>query len=98
MVAYMNREAWEKTKQTGKAWYWSRSRNQLWLKGETSGHYLFLQGIYLDCDGDALLIKVKQTKGACHKGYESCFFRKMMSEGKLKIIEEKIFNPAEVYQ
>ena len=98
MLGWMNKEAIEKTISTNKVHFWSRSRKKLWLKGESSGHYQFLEGIYIDCDGDALLIKVKQIKGACHKGYKSCFFRKMILEGKLKIIERKIFNPSEVYQ
>ncbi len=97
MVGYMNEEAIRKTLETGKMHYWSRSRKKLWLKGETSGHYQFVNEIYLDCDGDAVLFKVKQKGGACHKGYYSCFFRKYR-EGKFEIVEKKIFNPEQVYK
>ncbi|HFB83974.1 MAG TPA: phosphoribosyl-AMP cyclohydrolase, partial [Thermodesulfatator sp.] len=76
MLAYMNQEAWEKTLETGKVHYYSRSRQKLWLKGETSGHVQLVKEIRLDCDADTLLIKVEQIGGAaCHKGYRSCFFR-----------------------
>jgi phosphoribosyl-AMP cyclohydrolase len=76
MVAYMNRVAWEKTLETGKAHYWSTSRNALWLKGETSGNVQDVTEIRVDCDADAVLLKVHQRGGAaCHLGYTSCFFR-----------------------
>jgi len=98
MLAYMNREAWEKTVETGNAWYWSRSRNQLWMKGETSGHYQVVKEILLDCDGDSLLLKVEQQGGgACHTGYRSCFHR-MVRHGKLKVVGQKVFDPREVYE
>ena len=98
MLAYMNREAWEKTNETGKAWYWSRSRNQLWLKGETSGHYQVVKEIFIDCDSDALLLKVEQRGGgACHMGYRSCFHR-MVCHGKVKVVSQKVFDPKEVYE
>jgi phosphoribosyl-AMP cyclohydrolase len=98
MLAYMNREAWEKTKETGKAWYWSRSRNQLWLKGETSGHYQVVREIFIDCDGDTLLLKVEQLGGgACHTGYRSCFYR-TVHRGKVKVVGQKVFDPREVYE
>ncbi len=77
MVAYMNKEAYEKTLETKKAHYFSRSRNQLWLKGETSGHYQDVKEIYLDCDSDTLLLKVIQTGVACHTGRVSCFYNKI---------------------
>jgi phosphoribosyl-AMP cyclohydrolase len=98
MLAYMNREAWEKTKETGKAWYWSRSRNQLWLKGGTSGHYQVVKEIFIDCDGDTILLKVQQRgAGACHTGYRSCFHRKV-HHGKVRIVGRKAFDPGEVYE
>ena len=77
MVAYMNKDALMKTINTGKAHYWSTSRNKLWLKGESSGHTQEVQEILTDCDEDAVLLKVKQNGGACHEGYYSCFFRKI---------------------
>lgn len=98
MLGWMNREAIESTISTNKVHFWSRSREKLWLKGETSGHYQLLRGIYLDCDGDALLVKVKQIKAACHQGYRSCFFRKITPQGELEIAGERIFNPEEVYK
>ncbi|MFQ6079320.1 MAG: phosphoribosyl-AMP cyclohydrolase [Thermodesulfobacteriota bacterium] len=97
MLAYMNREAWEKTKGTGRACYWSRSRNQLWMKGEISGHYQVVREILIDCDGDALLLKVEQHGGgACHTGYRSCFHRSV-HHGKVKVVGQKVFDPEEVY-
>src|SRR3989338_3570015 len=76
MLAYMNKEAFEKTIQTGKTHFWSRSRKKMWLKGEESGHFQHVKGIFFDCDTDTLLVKVVQESGACHEGYRSCFFRK----------------------
>jgi phosphoribosyl-AMP cyclohydrolase len=73
MLAYMNAQSLELTLTTGKATYWSRSRNELWVKGATSGHYQDVQAISLDCDGDAILIQVIQTGAACHTGVRSCF-------------------------
>src|SRR5205823_9904680 len=75
MMAWMNQRAIEKTIETGLMHYWSRSRNQLWLKGETSGHTQTLHGWFKDCDADTLLFQVEQTGGACHTGYTSCFFQ-----------------------
>lgn len=98
MLGYMNREAWEETLKTGRVTYWSRSRKKLWLKGETSGHVQVVKEIYLDCDGDALLIRVDQVGGAaCHTGYQSCFHHRH-EDGEWKIHGEKIFDPEEVYQ
>ncbi len=97
MVAYMNKEAIEKTLKTGKMHYYSRSRKKLWLKGEESGNFQFVKEIYIDCDGDTLLFKVEQKGGACHEGYYSCFFRKF-ENGEFKIFREKIFEPKEVYK
>jgi phosphoribosyl-AMP cyclohydrolase len=97
MVAYMNKEAIEKTLKTGKMHYYSRNRKKLWLKGEESGNFQFVKDIYIDCDGDALLFKVEQKGGACHQGYYSCFFRKF-ENGEFKIFRKKIFEPKEVYK
>jgi phosphoribosyl-ATP pyrophosphohydrolase/phosphoribosyl-AMP cyclohydrolase len=83
MLAYMNREALEKTLQTGRTWFWSRSRQQLWEKGKTSGHYQVIKSITADCDYDALLIKVEQLgPGACHEGYRSCFHNPVEFDGE----------------
>ena len=98
MVAYMNKEALTKTIETGKAHYWSTSREKLWLKGESSGHTQKVSEILTDCDKDAVLLKVKQNGGACHEGYYSCFFRKIAENGeKLEIIKEKVFEPENIY-
>ena len=98
MLAYMNHEAWLKTVETGKATYWSRSRNELWIKGETSGHFQIVKEILVDCDSDTLLLKVQQIGGAaCHTGYKSCFYRKVV-EGKTEIVGEIVFKPEDVYK
>ncbi len=97
MLAYMNKEAWEKTLSTGKVHYFSRSRQKIWLKGESSGNVQLVKEIYIDCDEDTLLIKVEQLGGAaCHKGYKSCFYRRF-KDGKFEIVGEKIFDPEVVY-
>jgi len=98
MMAWMDREALKKTITSGKAYFWSRSRKKLWLKGESSGHYQLVREMWIDCDEDTLLIKVEQIKAACHKGYKSCFFRKINKEGKLELIGEKVFEPGKVYK
>ena len=98
MLAYMNRDAWLKTLQTGKATYWSRSRNELWIKGETSGNTQYVEEILVDCDSDTVLLKVRQAGGAaCHTGYRSCFFRRVVN-GKTEVIGERIFKPEDVYK
>jgi len=98
MLAYMNQEAWEKTLETGKAHYWSRSRQKLWLKGETSGHVQVVKDAYLDCDLDTILLKVEQIgDAACHTGHRSCFFNKVEGE-ELKETGELVFDPKEVYK
>jgi phosphoribosyl-AMP cyclohydrolase len=98
MVAYMNKEAFMKTINTGKAHYWSTSRNKLWLKGESSGHTQEVQEVLTDCDEDAVLLKVKQNGGACHEGYYSCFFKKIQeNSGNLELVKEKVFEPENVY-
>ena len=98
MVAYMNREALAETVRTGRVCYFSRSRNKLWRKGEESGNVQELRGLYVDCDADALLVKVHQIGGAaCHDGYRSCFFRQVAGE-ELQVIAERVFDPQEVYR
>ena len=99
MLAYMNQAAYEETLQTRRVCYYSRSRQSLWRKGETSGHVQKLKHIYYDCDADAVLVKVEQIGGAaCHEGYESCFFREIdPSSGDESIIAEKVFDPETVY-
>jgi phosphoribosyl-AMP cyclohydrolase len=83
MVAYMNREAWQATLESGHATYWSTSRNELWEKGATSGHIQHVREILLDCDADAVVLKVDQVGGvACHEGYRSCFFRRVDDGGQ----------------
>jgi len=98
MLAYMNEQSIEETLKTAKATYYSRSRNTLWKKGETSGHVQHVKEIRVDCDNDTILLKVEQSGGAaCHKGYESCFFSKV-ENNELKIVESKIFDPKKVYR
>lgn len=98
MLAYMNEQAFNETMKSGKATYYSRSRNVLWKKGEISGHVQNVKEIRVDCDNDTILLKVDQVGGAaCHKGYKSCFFSKV-EDNDLKIVESKIFDPKEVYK
>lgn len=98
MLAWMNREAFEETLRTGRAVYFSRSRNKLWRKGEESGHVQEVVGVYIDCDADTVLIKVRQLGGAaCHEGYKSCFFRKL-DNGELTVVSERVFDPKSVYK
>ena len=90
MVAYMNRESWNHTLATGKATYWSTSRRELWVKGETSGHLQHVREIRVDCDADAILLKVEQVGGvACHEGYVSCFFRRVGNDGSFQVVAER---------
>ncbi|MCX7805737.1 MAG: phosphoribosyl-AMP cyclohydrolase [Planctomycetota bacterium] len=96
MFAYANREAVEKTIQTGKMHFYSRSRRKLWLKGETSGNFQHVVEIRHDCDADALLVKVRQKGGACHLGFRSCFSF-LLRDGKVVEDGEKMFDPGEVY-
>ncbi|WP_417911129.1 phosphoribosyl-AMP cyclohydrolase [Candidatus Electronema sp. PJ] len=97
MLAYINEESWQKTIETGKAHYWSRSRNKLWLKGESSGHVQLVKEILVDCDEDTVIFKVEQLGGAaCHTGHKSCFYRRVCGE-ELEIISEPVFDPAKVY-
>ena len=97
MTAYMNRAAWEQTLAEGVAVYFSRSRNRLWKKGEQSGHVQTVREAFVDCDGDAILLKVDQAGGAaCHEGFQSCFFRRYEA-GQWKVVGEQVFDPQTVY-
>lgn len=97
MLAFMNREAWEETLKTGKATYYSRTRDTLWVKGLTSGHIQLVKEIRVDCDNDTVLLKVDQVGGAaCHTGYASCFYQKV-DDGGLVTVGEPVFDPKEVY-
>jgi phosphoribosyl-AMP cyclohydrolase len=98
MVAYMNEASFKHTLDTGKATYWSRSRNELWVKGESSGNVQEVVEVLVDCDHDTVLLKVRQGGGAaCHVGYRSCFYRTVRN-GKLEINSERVFDPDEVYK
>ncbi len=97
MLAYINNEAWEKTLVTGRAHYWSRSRKKIWLKGESSGNVQQIKDILVDCDEDCVIYRVEQIGGAaCHKGFPSCFFRKVNKDG-LETVEKQVFDPKDVY-
>ena len=99
MLAYMNEESWLLTLETGEVHYWSRSRKEIWHKGETSGNIQIVKEVFVDCDYDTILIKIEQIgKAACHLGYESCFHNKIDSNGEKSIVGKKIFNPNEVYK
>jgi phosphoribosyl-AMP cyclohydrolase len=98
MMAWMNQLAIEKTVETGMMHYWSRSRQKLWLKGETSGHTQRVIRWYVDCDADTLLFEVDQEGGACHTGYASCFFQALSRDGSPEAInEQQIFDPEKTY-
>ena len=98
MVGYMSEESLRKTAELGRACFWSRSRRKLWVKGERSGHIQRVREIRIDCDGDALLVKVDQEGGACHTGYRSCFYREFDTQtGQLEVAGERVFDPDEVY-
>lgn len=98
MLAYVNQLAWEETLKTGKAHYWSRSRQKLWLKGETSGHVQIIREIRVDCDLDTVIYMVEQLGGAaCHTGYRSCFYRRVVDGEAVIDAQEKLFDPQAVY-
>ena len=98
MMAYMNKSSWEATLRSGKATFWSRSRQKLWLKGESSGHVQLVKSIYIDCDEDTILLQVEQLGGAaCHTGHRSCFYRKLQG-GDFIVVGNKVFDPKEVYK
>lgn len=97
MVAYMNEQAFQLTLDTGRVHYWSRSRNQLWAKGESSGNMQQLVEMRLDCDADAVVVRVKQTGPACHEGFRSCFYRTVTAEGTLIDNSERLMTPEQMY-
>lgn len=108
MVAFMNKEAVEQTLKTKKAHYYSTSRQKQWLKGESSGNVQTIKEMYIDCDADAIIMKVEQIGAACHEGYRSCFFRQLdiekeninidnLTDEDVKIISERLFDPKEMY-
>jgi len=98
MVGFMNELAFENTVKTGKVTFWSRSRNELWTKGGSSGHYLVAKQIEIDCDGDTLLIQAESLgPGVCHNGYRSCFYRRL-NDGRWEASEERTYDPKAVYQ
>ncbi len=97
MLGFMNQQAYDQTLSSGYVTFFSRSRQKLWTKGETSGHKLRVREIRVDCDRDALLIQADLTgPGCCHEGYKSCFFRKLTSKGE-EVIAKREFDPAKVY-
>ncbi len=99
MLAYINKEAWEKTLETGEAHYFSRSRQEIWHKGGTSGHIQRIQEVFADCDDDTVLYRVEQIGGAaCHTGHETCFHKKIAADGTVTVVGEKIFDPEKVYK
>ena len=96
MLAWMNKDALAKTIELKKTCFWSRSRKQFWVKGETSGHVQHVKNIAFDCDKDCLLIEVEQVGAACHDGYQSCFYRSIAGE-EVKVTEPRLVDPARVY-
>ncbi len=99
MLAYINEAAWQATLASGTATYYSRSRQKLWVKGESSGHVQKIKEIRIDCDRDTVLFKVEQIGGAaCHKGYKSCFYTRINAAGRGEITHQRVFDPEEVYQ
>ena len=106
MVAFMNEEALQDTLKTGKAHYYSTSRGKQWMKGESSGNTQEVKEILVDCDADAIILKINQEGAACHEGYRSCFFRELsletkdvtnITDGEIKTISERLFNPEDMY-
>lgn len=98
MMAWMNRASLEKTLETRRTFFWSRSRQKFWMKGESSGHVQVVKDVAFDCDGDTLLIQVEQTGAACHEGYRSCFFRRVGSvDDEGQVAEPRLESPEEIY-
>ena len=97
MVAYMNEEAFKLTLETGEVHYWSRSRQQLWKKGESSGNMQELVELRVDCDLDAVVVRARQQGPACHEGYKSCFFRTVAADGSLQVNAEQLMTPEQMY-
>jgi phosphoribosyl-AMP cyclohydrolase len=99
MLGFMNRESYDETRRTGEVVFFSRSRNKLWKKGESSGHVLQVRDVRVDCDADALLVRVNAIgPGVCHEGYRSCFFRSMDESGVPRVVAEQAFEPDAVYR
>lgn len=97
MVAFMNDAALQKTLQTGMATYWSRSRQKFWVKGEESGHVQLVKQVLIDCDQDAVILKVEQRGAACHNGFRTCFYRTVTADGNLELVQKRIVDPAAIY-
>lgn len=98
MLGFMSAESLAETRRTGEAVFFSRSRNKLWKKGESSGHVLRVKELRVDCDLDALLVRVDPVgPGVCHEGYRSCFFRRLQADGSVQVVEERAFSKEEVY-
>jgi phosphoribosyl-AMP cyclohydrolase len=98
MLGFMNEEALAETRRTREVIFYSRSRNRLWKKGESSGHILKVREVLMDCDADAVLVRVEAVgPGVCHEGYRSCFFRRMEEDGSATVIAERTFEPEQVY-
>lgn len=98
MLGFMNAEALAETRRTREVVFFSRSRNRLWKKGETSGHILKVRELRVDCDADAILVRVEAVgPGVCHEGYRSCFFRRIEADGEATVVEERTFTPEQVY-
>ena len=98
MMAWMNRDSLLKTIETKRTWFWSRSRQKYWMKGESSGHVQRVEKVSFDCDGDTLLIEIEQVGAACHEGYKSCFFRDISGEGEISTNDEPLVKPEVVYK
>jgi phosphoribosyl-AMP cyclohydrolase len=98
MVGFMNREALEKTLSEGKVTFFRRSKSKLWTKGETSGNFLLVREVFVNCYADSLLIKAEAVGPTCHTGFESCYYRKITEDGGLETIGERLFDPDEVYK
>lgn len=98
MLGFMNAEALVETQRSGQAVFFSRSRNKLWRKGESSGHLLKVRELRIDCDADSLLVRVERVgPGVCHEGYRSCFYRRLENDGGVTVMEERAFSPEEIY-
>jgi phosphoribosyl-AMP cyclohydrolase len=98
MLAFMDEAAWNKTIESGKAAYYSRSRKKSWIKGEESGNFQIVKEIHVDCDEDTVLLRIEQVGGAaCHEGFPSCFYR-IFKDGELQVTQERVFDPATVYK
>jgi len=98
MPGFMNRESLRRTLDEGKVCFWSRSRQKFWLKGEESGNFLIVKGVYANCYADSLLIKAEPVGPTCHNGYQSCYYRQFTEDGDLEVIAEQLFDPKEVYK